>query len=321
MAIPLRLSFLRVSVGLILFSLIFLLGACRSEPDSSPSPDTTVVIRVGDRTVMQDEFQREYDRTKNDLVRSGQIPSSDESQAGDEEVRARIIALTLEKLAHKLLVREEAERRSLTVTPTEVDAEVALLQLLYGSSSAYQWSLIQTYDGNEWQLRLDLEDRLSLEKVLVATDPDRFQASDEDLARFYQANPSQYDRQEQLQVARISVSPEDLPPSENLSSGELDAFLEGEGNAEVLGYLAPSLLPPDLATLMSTPVGQWIRTSETPTAAVFFKVMERVPAARFDFSQIRPLVWRAYYKTTTEELLPSLYDLLGAKIPVEVSTP
>lgn len=314
--------FLVISLSLIALSVAGL-AAC-STPAATPAPSASmpsnagVVVQVGGLSGTRDDFQREYERIKESLIASSQAPSFDETQPGGEEVRAKISAQAIQQLINKLLVRWEAEQKGIQLSPAEIEQEIALLRLIYGSHASFQWALQRSYGGSEEELRRELADRLLLEQVLVAYAPQRFQAGEQELQDYFAQRSTDFDRPARLRLWQITATPSQLART-NVPLSLAAQSLEEQGSARDLGYLPRQEI--NTQALQGLP-GSWQLISQTPTQITWLKRGEEVPARSFTYQEMAPLVWRTYYSEAINQLIPELFASLQERYPaLVVQTP
>jgi len=273
------------------------------------------MVQVGGLSGTREDFEREYEIIKENLIETSQIPSFDETQPGGEEVRAKINAQAMQQLINKLLVRWEAELKDIQISQADIEQEVALLRLIYGSPASFQWALQQSYGGEEEELRRELADRLLLERVLVSSAPQEFKAEEQELQEYFQQRSTDFDRPQRFQVWQIMATPSQLTAMD-ISFSEAAQTLEGQGRARDLGYLPDREIS---SKTLEGPPDFWQLVSQTPTQLLWQKRGEEVPAVSFTYQEMAPLVWRTYYGEAINRLIPQLFASLQDRYPVLVA--
>jgi foldase protein PrsA len=300
-----------IALILTLCFLLILVASCQGEK---------VIVKVDGLTASLEDFQKEYALVKAQLIRNFSLPQFDENQPGGEELKAKITSQALEELTNKLLIKAESSRLKIVVSKEELEKELNVLKELYGKEELYQSDLKVLYGGSEELLLQDLENRILLEKILAQKFPDSFSASPEELKKYFEEHPEDFKRKEKLHIEVIDLGSQALPESSEQIQ-KLGENLEGQGLVKDLGYLPQDEVPEPLkGQVEGVNFNEW-HLVQTATVNALFRVLDRIPSKSFEFEEIEPLVWRAYYAQKIQEFLPSLYQELRGRYNPVVNTP
>ncbi|MEM3646898.1 MAG: SurA N-terminal domain-containing protein, partial [Thermofilum sp.] len=275
----------------------------------SSCQEEKAIMKIDGLTASLDDFQKEYALVKAQLIRNYSLPPFEENQPGGEDLKAKITDLAIEQLTNKILIKAEAKSLKLSVTEEELKQELWILKELYGKEELYQNDLKALYQGSEELLKEDLENRILLEKVLIQEFPNSFSASLNELEKYFEEHGEDFQRKEKFHIQVIDLSSQGLPEVQS-DLQKLGKDLESQGLLKDLGYLPQDDVPEPLkGRVESASLGEWSLV-QTATVTALFRVLDRIPSKSFQFEEIEPLVWRAYYAQQIQELVPILYQKL-----------
>ncbi|NIM46566.1 MAG: hypothetical protein GTN40_00180, partial [Candidatus Aenigmarchaeota archaeon] len=142
-----------------LFSIIFLilliLGAVYWYFDQK-----RVVIKVGDRTVTKTEFNHKLAQYKKFIS----FTTKDNKDLKKTQLKTAAKD-TAEKITEYLILKEEAEKRNISISSEEIDSELKYITQLYSSEDEYKKAIATAYDWTVDDTKQTIETRLLKKKL------------------------------------------------------------------------------------------------------------------------------------------------------------
>jgi parvulin-like peptidyl-prolyl isomerase len=139
-----------------------LLASCGGgpSPSTSPTPNATVIARVGDQTITQGQFDIRFQSAMAGAEQGG-APASG---AGHDAMVATVRARILQSLITDAVIADEAKALGLAATPKDVADEIAQDQQAAGGADALETQLAEA-GGSMDQLRDETVSRLNEQRV------------------------------------------------------------------------------------------------------------------------------------------------------------
>lgn len=289
-------SFLVVWIALAALAL----GSCRKTAQEG------VAASVNDRPITYAELDKQFQAQ---FVNSGDRPTDDQATLQKLDV--------LRSLIDKQILLQQAEKLSLIAPDADVDAKLNEMRALY-TQEQFQKLLAQRKMTQD-ELKQQIRDNLSIERVLNREITAKINVSDKDVTDFYNTNKASFNRLEpQMHLAQIIVTAAPDPNvrnlkndkaqndeqarqkiqmlSQRLQAGEDFAMLaqsysedpQSAPNGGDLGFVAESLLEkasPDLRKMIVSMLpGQISGPLRSQDAYRIFKLIAKEPAGQRDLN-------------------------------------
>jgi parvulin-like peptidyl-prolyl isomerase len=182
-------------------ALVFALGAPAAIAAPAPQLAPAVLVATVNGTpIPRSAYDRVLTRLKQRYAeRFGIDFDTDHGKAIETEMRASIMA----QLVERQLIKNEATRLKLTVSPDQVDAKIAELKKELPEGQPFEEALKEHHMTLE-DLRTEVGDGILIQSVADAL-TQGIGATDEQVAAYYQAHQAEYDRPEEVRVRHILV--------------------------------------------------------------------------------------------------------------------
>lgn len=243
-------------------------------PAATAADGTTPILTVNGRTLSRAEFEAAF-------VRS--LPNG---QAVTPEERSALKRAFLVQMIDRKLTLAEAEKLHLSVTPQEVEQALREHQADYPAAEFEKALQMRNLTMEQW--RVELQEKLLMEKVLLSAVYARVEPSLEEQQAYYEEHRADYDRPVQVRARQIVVAEEvegqrvlgllrqgesfaTVAKAHSLSpdaeqGGDLGYFAEGEMPLE-FDQVVFKLQPGRLSDLIKTEYGYHIFLVEDKRAA------------------------------------------------------
>jgi peptidyl-prolyl cis-trans isomerase C len=289
------------------------LAGCRNQPDSS-SP---VLLRIDDRVMTLDEFNRRFAAT---------LPL-DHTLAQNEKDELR--RSFLRQVIDRELALAEAQRRGIHVEEAEVEAALAEMRRDYPDGNFD--SMLSRRNLSLERIRADLAERLRIDKVLEQEVHRKIKVEEQEIAEYYASHRDEFVRPLRVRARQILVDNEEqgeeilarlrngasfiemaqrfsLSPDGD-QGGDLGFFPQGE-MPSAFDEVVFDLPPGELSPLISSEYGYHI-----------FRVEEVRPAQNLTLEQAEEEI-RARLRRQEEAAARRAWLLeLGARAELEVNWP
>jgi len=182
-------------------SVVFLVFAAArgyGQTAAPPSPDSVVII-VNGRQLTEGMLREEAALQARVLTSRHRIPP-DKLQGLMPEIRRRVV----DNFVTSSLLRDEAERLTISVSDEEVHAAIAKLDASLPEDVAFGEAL-QREGMAEAELRVKVRDDVRMRKVLDRVVPDTVTVSDAEIATFYRKNKRRMTPPETVHARHILV--------------------------------------------------------------------------------------------------------------------
>jgi parvulin-like peptidyl-prolyl isomerase len=291
-----------------------------------------VIARVNEVVITRRAFQVVYREAVDQHVRQG--------QPVDEAHIAALRRSVIQRLVEEELLVQESRRQGIVVSDREVDAAVAAARARLGGSGQLAEELARRRVDETHYRRL-LRRQLAIERLLARTVPSDMAVAEDELRRFYDANPQRYQVPEAVRLRRILV---------RVANGEERAGTEAarakitgikarlEQGADFnqlaqhhseepaarrggdLGYVERGQLPPPLdAVAFDLAVGDISPVVATPVGFHLLTVTDRRPAARIPFEQVRDDIRQTLHQEKNERAVKAYIQDLRAKAEIQAA--
>ncbi len=202
-------------------------------------------------TEVTPEATTQVDRSKPAAVVNGEEITFEEL---DTQLEQRYGAQEMDRLIVEALVRQEAEKRKVTATDAEINAELARARQSTQAQGQNLDQVIAQQFGSLEAFREQLRLNLYVQKILGP----QVQVNDKTVQDYYNENKQQFSTPEELHVWRVVTDDQTkaTAAAKDLSSGtKLDAVIKKYGSKKPnlaeqsadLGFAQVQQLPPDVA--------------------------------------------------------------------------
>ncbi len=309
---PTRASFVPLALGVLALGLG---AACNTPPKEDP--DASVVATVNGEVLSRADFEQELWR---------ELASTEAPQRTPEEVEPFKRTL-LDTAIHRMLLLQAARKNNITATPEEVDRGVLRLSGDYPAGNFNE--VLAQGQLSMAELRAREAARLTIEKLFANHVYSRVAVTEEELRAWYTAHEGDFHEPEQVHAAQIVVKglDEARKLQVQLKSGKKFADLarryslsaDGKVGGD-LGFFPRGQMPPAFdEVVFKLPVGQVSDVVSTEYGFHLFRVLERKPARKREFAEVRQLVEAKLLEKKRTEAQESFEKELREKAQVQVN--
>jgi peptidyl-prolyl cis-trans isomerase C/foldase protein PrsA len=290
-------------------------AACNKPPQEDPG--ALVVATVNGEVLSRADFEQELWR---------ELASTEAPQRTPEEVEPFKRTL-LDTYIHRMLLLQAARKNNITVTDEEVDRGVLRLSGDYPAGN-FNEVLAQGQLSMD-ELRTREASRLTIEKLFAHHVYSRVAVTEEELRSWYAAHEADFNEAEQVQAAQIVVKGLDearklqvqLKAGKNFADLARRYSLSADGKVGGdLGFFPRGQMPPAFdEVVFKLPVGQVSDVVSTEYGYHLFRVQERKPARKREFSEVRQLVEMKLLEKKRAEAQAAFEKELRDKAQVQVN--
>lgn len=249
---------------------------------SSPSVSATVVVvaTVNGDPITLAEFQERF-------VRAGLKP--DRGAETDHGIKDEF----LNGLIERKMMLQEAQRRRIKISVPEINARIEKLREENGKDVKEALAGLGI-DFEKW--KSDIWEDMMIERLLARDVNRRVSVSPLEIRRYYEANPQEFEKPEQVRVRQIVVPTEGEAQKalEQLQTGNDFASLarqkstapEAEKGGD-LGYFATGDMPAEFNVVFGLPKGGISGIVKSPYGYHIFKVEDRRKAGKVSLEDSR----------------------------------
>lgn len=260
-------------------------GLAGCEQAKKLEPDVNVVATVNGEVLGRTEFEQELWR---------ELASTDAAQRTPEEIEPFKRAL-LDTLVERMLLLQAARQAQITATDEEVDRGVLRMSGDYPTEDFNE--VLARGQLSLAELRARVATRLTIEKLFTHHVYPRVAVTEEELRTYYAAHEADFHEPERVHAAQLVVKGLDearklqaqlragkkFSDLARLYSLSADAKLGGD-----LGYFPRGQMPPAFdEVVFRLGVGQVSDVVSTEYGYHLFKVLDRKPARKRDFAEVR----------------------------------
>ncbi|MBZ4420264.1 peptidyl-prolyl cis-trans isomerase [Myxococcus sp. RHSTA-1-4] len=290
-------------------------AACRKPVKEDP--DASVVATVNGEVLGREEFERELWR---------ELASTEAPQRTPEEVEPFKRAL-LDTYVHRMLLLQAARQHNITVTPEEVDRGVLRLSGDYPAGNFNE--VLAQGQLSMAELRTQEASRLTIEKLFASHVYSRVAVTEEELRAWYTAHEADFHEAEEVHAAQIVVKGLDearrvqaqLKAGKKFSDLARRYSLSADGKVGGdLGFFPRGQMPPAFdEVVFKLGVGQVSDVVSTEYGYHLFRVLERKPARKREFAEVRQLVEAKLLEKKRAEAQEAFEKELREKAQVQVN--
>ncbi|HUI45474.1 MAG TPA: peptidyl-prolyl cis-trans isomerase [Nitrospirota bacterium] len=308
----------------LLLGLLFF--GCRKKVDEKPaetpapsvSADAQVVATVNGDPITLAEFQERFSRA---------------GFKADAGVEYELKEAFLNRLIERKMLLLEASRRRIKIAVPDINARIEKLRAEHGKDIREELTTLGI-DYEKW--KSDIWEDMMIER-LIAHDVNRHvSVTPSEVRRYYEANPQEFEKPEQVRVRQIVVASEEearkvmeLLQAANADfasiAREMSTAPEAEKGGD-LGYFARGEMPADFNVVFGLPKGGISEIVKSPYGYHIFKLEDRRAAGKISLEnaskeiteKLRQAKVDSRYKQWLKELRSRTkfevnYHLLGQK--------
>jgi peptidyl-prolyl cis-trans isomerase C len=303
----------------LLLGLLFF--GCKKKIDEKPdvvsapsvSADVVVVATVNGDPITLAEFQERF-------VRAGFKPDH-EAEAG-HGVKDEF----LNRLIERKMMLLEAQRRRIKISVPEVNARIEKLRNEHGKDIKEELAGLGI-DYEKW--KADIWEDIMIERLLARDVNRRVSVSPSEIRRYYEANPQEFEKPEQVRVRQIVVASEEEARKvlDQLQTGNADfASLarqkstapEAEKGGD-LGYFAMGEMPAEFNVVFGLPKGGISGIVKSPYGYHIFKLEDRRKAGKESLEDSRKEITEKLRRMKEDERFKQWYKELRSRTKFEVN--
>jgi len=266
-------------LGLLFFS-------CRKKDEPAPavpvaaaptvSADVRVVATVNGDPITLAEFQERFNR-------AGFKPEREAEQEVKEEFLNRLIE-------RKMLVRE-AQRRRIKIGLPDINKRIEALRVDQGKD-VKDVLASQGIDFEKW--KNDVWEDMMIERLVEREVNRRMSVSSSEVRRYYQENPQEFEKPEQVRVRQIVTATEAearkvlalLQEKKDFSALAREKSTAPEaGSGGDLGYFAMGDMPAEFNVVFGLPKGEISGIVKSPYGFHIFKLVDKRGAGRISLDE------------------------------------
>lgn len=270
-----------VAPALLLGLIFFSCNRKSEEPAPAPaaavSPDVRIVATINGDPVTLAEFQERF-------ARSGFKP--------EQDVELNVKEDFLNRLIERLMLVREAQRRRIKVSLPEINKRIETLRTENGEDVKDTLAGLGI-DFEKW--KADVWEDMMIERLLTREVYRRVSVTPAEVRRYYQANPREFEKPEQVRVRQIVVATEAEAQKamETLQAGaDFAAVAKQKSTAPEavkggdLGYFARGDMPAEFNVVFGLPKGGTSGIVKSPYGYHIFKLEDKRKAGRAGLDEV-----------------------------------
>jgi len=262
----------------LLLGLLFF--GCRKKVDEKPAETTVpavsanvqIVATVNGDPITLAEFQERFDR-------AGYKPDHD----AEHELKEAF----LNRLIERKMMLLEAQRRRIKIRVPDINARIEKLRAEHGKDIREELTGLGI-DYEKW--KSDVWEDMMIERLLARDVNRHVSVTQSEIRRYYEANPQEFEKPEQVRVRQIVVASEEearkvmeLLQAANADfasiAREKSTAPEAEKGGD-LGYFAQGEMPADFNVVFGLTKGGISGIVKSPYGYHIFKLEDRRPAGK-----------------------------------------
>ncbi len=297
-------------------------------PKPVPAQLPDVLARVNGETITRDAFEQALKNVESRA--GGPIP---------DDRRDEILREVLDQLVTIQVLAQETKVRNITVSDTEVDAQLSEIRKQFQSEEEFTKALAQrglTLD----RLREDARREMAIARMVEAEVRPKIDVKEQDVKNFYDQNPDQFQQPESLRASHILLRVDQAAPEADKAAARAkanDVLKEIRGGADFaemakkysqdgsasnggdLNYfqLGQMVAPFEQAAL-ALKVGQVSDVVETQFGYHIIKLTDRQAPRTVPLEQVAPRIGEFLTMRAQQEKANEFIASLRAKSKIEV---
>jgi len=280
-------------------------------PAPSVSADVRIVATVNGDPITLAEFQERF-------VRAGFKPEREAELEVKEEFLNRLVE-------RKMLLRE-AQRRRIKVGLPEITKRIATLQDEHGKDVKEMLAGLGI-DFEKW--KSDIWEDMMIERLLAHDVNRRVSVSAPEIKRYYQSNPQEFEKPEQVRARQIVVATEEEAKKvmERLQAGganfaaiarEKSTAPEAEKGGD-LGYFARGEMPTEFNVVFNLPKGGMSGIVKSPYGYHIFLLEDRRKAGTISLEEASKQITEKLREEKEDKLYRAWLKELRSRTKFEVN--
>lgn len=303
-----------LSLGLLFFG-------CKTRVEEKPavvskpavSAEAVIVATVNGDPITLAEFQERF-------VRAGYKPDH------EAEVGREIKDEFLNRLIERKMLLQEAQRRRIKISPPEINARIEKLREEQGKDVKEVLAEL-SIDYEKW--KSDIWEDMMIERLMARDVNHRMSVSPSEIRRYYEANPQEFEKPEQVHVRQIVVATEEEARKAlaQLQTGKTDfATLARQKStapeAELggdLGYFAMGEMPAEFNVVFGLSKGDISGIVKSPYGYHIFKLEDRRKAGKASFEDSQKEIAKKLRQAKEDARFKQWFKELRSRTKFEVN--
>lgn len=299
---------------------------------SAPDRGFDEIARVNGVVITRREFQVEYRQAVDQHAREG--------QPINEAYIASVRRSVIQRMVEEELLFQESRQLGIVISTEEIDAEVVAARARFKDKAAFEQELTRLH-MDETQYRRKLHRQRAVERVIERLAMPSITISEEEISRFYEANPQRFQTPEKIRLSHILIriapgeNPDDQTPArlkiemikDQLDRGEDFALLAKQYTEEPrreqggdLGYIQRGQMLPQLeAVAFELEVGEISPILTTVHGFHLMRVTDHTPEEVTAFEDARPDIQRTLTQLKRDRAVRAYIDALREKADIRAS--
>jgi peptidyl-prolyl cis-trans isomerase C len=268
----------------------------QQEPAPAVDPEVKVLATVNGDPITLAEFNERF-------LRAGLRPEQDAEVRVKEEFLNRLIE-------RKMLIKE-AQRRRIKVGVPEILKRIDAMQAEQGGDMK---GALAGLGVDFEKFKSDIWEALMIEKLISLSLPRRIPVSSTEVRRYYQENPQEFERPEQVHVRQIVVATEQEAQqllNQLLAGADFAALAKHRSTAPEaaeggdLGYFAMGEMPGEFNVVFGLPKGGISSVVKSPYGFHIFKLENRRKSGKLSLEE----AWRDIAEKLEHHKMDDRYQL------------
>ena len=301
----------------LLLGLLF--SGCRKKVDEKPvvtaapavSADAQVVATVNGDPITLAEFQERFDR-------AGFKP--------DHEAEHELKEAFLNRLIERKMMLLEAQRRRIKISVPDINARIEKLRAEHGKDIKEELTGLGI-DYEKW--KSDIWEDMMIERLLDRDVNRHVSITQSEIKRYYEANPQEFDKPEQVRARQIVVASEEEARKvmELLQAANADFASIARENSTApeaekggdLGYFAKGEMPADFNVVFGLPKGGISGIVKSPYGYHIFKLEDRRKAGRMSLENAYKEIYEKLRRAKEDSRYKQWFQELRSRTKFEVN--
>lgn len=176
-----------------------------------------VVLEIGDMKVMLSQVKHAISQVRANEVKMGVVDTNPDFKIGELTINESMARVYTNNVVRSELIRLKGKELNVRITETELANELKRIKTQMGGNVLFQASL-KAKNSNETKYKEELKQTL-FEKKVIDTALSYVTVSDNEVAKYYENNPDEFDRV-RVQVIYLSDEEDAVAAYNALSRGE-----------------------------------------------------------------------------------------------------
>jgi peptidyl-prolyl cis-trans isomerase C len=337
-----------VVLGVLIAAVAMMAGCGGGESEQAESTSTTggrvamdpaeggkMAVKVNDTTITEAEVAEEEGRLT--MAMGGRM---DPQQL--ESMKPMIREQAVNNLINRTLLAEAVEDEGIEVSSEEVNARLADLETSAGGSEAFE-SRLSMMGVTRDELREEIELGVAIEKLMESKSGDVGEPTEAEIRAFYDENPQQFERPEQVQASHIlfmvdAEASAEEKAAKRKEAEEVLALVKGGGDFGALatahsdcpssskggdlGYFGRGqMVPPFEEAAFAMKPGEVSGIVETRFGFHIIKVVDKTEAQKVPYDEAKGNIKQFLGSQGKQQVMTNVIDGLRADATIEYPEP